>query len=118
MEITINNKAYHLSYDHIIPERLNQLKKMKTITISFECDKDIEPEYNDLFIISKSNFYHWVFTGCEIINKDYFNKKYTFIQQGEKEIQYIKIEFKFKEVYGSNNKTLIEREIKLNNLFS
>ena len=117
MEITINNKKYHLSYEDLIPERLNQLKKMKTIKISFECDKDIEPEYNDLFIISKSNFYHWVFTGCEIINKKYFTKKYNF-QQGEKEIQYIKIEFKFKEVYGSNNRILIEREIKLNNLFS
>ena len=117
MEITINNKNYHLSYDHIIPERLSQLKKMKCVKVSFECNKDIEPDYNDLLIISKSNFYHWVFTDCEVINKKYFTKKYNF-QNSEKEVQYIKIEFTFKEVYGSNNKTLIEREIKLNNLFS
>lgn len=117
MEVIINNKKYHLSYYHVIPERLTQLKKMKSITISFECDKDIEPDYNDLFVISKSNFYYWVFTECEIINKSYFRKNYNFFQ-GIKEIQYIKIEFKYKEVYGSNNKTLIEREIKLKNLLS
>ena len=114
MEITINNKNYHLNHDNTIPERLSQLRKMKSVTISFECDKEIEPDYNDLFIISKSNFYHWVFTDCKIINKNYFTKKYYF--HGEKKVQYIKIKFTFKEVYGSNNKTLIEREIKLKKL--
>jgi hypothetical protein len=115
MEIRINNKQYHLSYTYTFPERISKLKKSNSIKIEFECDKNIEPEYNDLFIVSKSNLYHWVFTNCKIINKEYTIKEYSF---GNKKVEYIIIEFTFDKVYGSHNKTLIDREIKLNKLLS
>lgn len=113
MELKINNKNYHLLLS--FPERISKLKKMKSIKLSFECDKEIEPEYNDLFIVSKSNLYNWVFEDCEIINKEYFTKEYYF-KSSEEKVNYIKIEFTFNNVYGSNNIKLIEREIKIKKL--
>ena len=113
MEILINNKNYHLSYDYSFPEKLSDLKKLKTIKLQFECDKDIEPDYNDFFIVSKSNYYYWGFINCKVVDKVYTIREYGAFR---KKVEYIIIEFSFENVIGSNNKSLIEREIKLNQL--
>ena len=116
MEILINNKNYHLSYGYGFPEKLSDLKKLKTIKLQFECDKDTEPDYNDFFIVSKSNYYYWGFINCKVVDKIYNIKEYTFYHNNRKKVEYIIIEFSFENVIGSNNKSLIEREIKLNQL--
>jgi hypothetical protein len=113
MEILIKNKKYHLNYNHTFPEKLSTLKKMITIKMEFEFKEEL-PEFDGLIVVSKSNRYFWVFTGVQILNKK-FNECTYYV--GDK-VSCLEIEFTFEKVYGSNNKTLIEREIKLNELLN
>jgi hypothetical protein len=135
MDLHIEDKKFNF-WD--FPEKLSQLKKLNKINFVFSiyvydskegsnifyksCDLEFIRNLNkipDIIYVSKSKYYYWSFIECDLINKKILQDK-NFIDYKGRDINKFDIEFSisYKDVYGSNNKSVIDRDIKLNKLFN
>ena len=67
---------------------------------------------------SKSKYYYWVFTGCKLLDIS-VNQDKGFRDYKDRDIEKFDaiISMSYVDVYGSNNKNLVDRDIKLKQLF-
>jgi hypothetical protein len=127
MDLHIEDKKFNF-WD--FPEKLSQLKKLNKINFVFSIyvydskEGDLEFIRNlnripDIIYVSKSKYYYWVFSNCNLINKKISEDK-NFIDYRGRDIKKFDIEvsISYKEVWGSNNKSVIDRNIKLNKLLN
>jgi hypothetical protein len=127
MDLHIEDKKFPF-WD--FPEKLSQLKKLNKINFIFSIyvydskEGDLEFIRNlnkipDIIYVSKSKYYYWCFSGCDLINKKISQDK-NFIDYQGRDIKKFDIKFSisYKDVWGSNNKSVIDRDIKLNKLFN
>lgn len=130
MDLHIGDKKFHF-WD--FPEKLSHLKKKNEIDINISVyiyDNQIKPnsdleflksltELPNIIYVSKSMYYYWVFSDCKLLNISFSEDK-NFIDYKGRDMKKFDIEFfiSYKDVWGSNNKSVIDRDIKLNKLFN
>jgi len=126
MNLHIEDKEF---YFYEFPEKISQLKKKNKIDFDisvFIYDnqvKDLEflknlTELPDTIFVSKSKYYYWVFTGCKLLDVSVFQDKNFYDYKGRDIDKFdAKISISYSDVYGSNNKNLVDRDIKLKQLF-
>lgn len=133
MDIFLGDKKFHLDYGSVFSEKVSQLKKKTEITISIDhylYDNMVKPdtvllilksikEVPETIYISKSDYYWWVFDGCKLININVYQDKNFYDYQGRNiEKWNCELKFSYNDVYGSNKKSVIDRDIKLKKLFN
>ena len=111
MFIVLNNKRYYIWE---FCEKTSVLKKKDNITITLnvydKCDEFKSFDLSSQIIIDKSDYYHWLFEDCKL-------NSCKITQHFGQHLSYkIHINFSYSNVIGTNNKTLLEREVKLNKL--
>jgi hypothetical protein len=129
MDVYLDNKKIHLDWG--FPEKTSQLKKRVSITLDIcfyiyneEPIKELEylktiVEIPNTIYVSKSDYYWWVFEDCILIDKQIQRDKNFYDYKGRDIDKWnCKLTFSYKDVYGSNKKNLIDREIKLKKLFN
>ena len=140
MELIIDDNTYQFNYDFEFSEKLSTHKKKDKITFSVSVylhgtGENPSPkllqtqsenlkyiteleEVPDSIYIAKSNYYWWCFDGCKLLNKTIKEDKDFYDYKG-RDIKKINIllSISYKGVYGSDKKSVIERNIKLNQLF-
>ncbi len=131
MDVYLDDKKIHLDWG--FPEKISQLKKRDSITLDIclyiydnmvKPDTDLEflkhiKEVPETIYVSKSNYYWWVFEGCKLIDINVYRDKNFYDYRGRDiEKWNCKLTFSYKDVYGSNKKSVVERDIKLKKLFS
>jgi len=131
MDVYLGDKKINLDWG--FPEKISQLKKRDTITLDlcYYIYDNIEKFGDDLeflqhikevpenIYVSKSIYYWWVFEDCKLIDKSVYQDKNFYSYRGEDTQKWIcKLTFSYKGVYGSNKKSVVERDIKLKKLFS
>lgn len=132
MDVFLGDKKFHLDYGSVFSEKVSQLKKKTQITISIDhyiYDNMVKPdtvllilksikEIPETIYVSKSIYYWWVFDGCKLININVNQAKNFYDYQGRNiEKWNCELTFSYKDVYGSNKKSVIDRDIKLKKLF-
>jgi hypothetical protein len=128
MDVYLDDKKIHLDWG--FPEKISQLKKRVSITLDIcfyiyneEPNKELEylktiVEVPNTIYVSKSDYYWWVFENCKLIDKHIQRDKNFYDYKGRDIHKWnCKLTFSYKDVYGSNKKNLIDREIKLKQLF-
>jgi len=128
MDVYLDDKKIHLDWG--FPEKISQLKKRVSITLDIcfyiydqEINKELEylktiVEVPNTIYVSKSDYYWWVFEDCKLIDKKIERDKNFYDYKGRDIDKWnCKLTFSYKDVYGSNKKNLIDREIKLKQLF-
>lgn len=140
MELVIGDRVYQFDYDSEFSEKLSTLKKKSKITFrlliyvygvggknddrllqeqneSIKFITDLQEVPNSMYV-AKSNFYWWCFDGCKLLDKTIKEDKEFYDYKG-RDIKKLKIDLtvSFSTVYGSDKKSVIERNIKLNQLF-
>lgn len=107
----LNGKKYYI-WDFC--EKTSILKKKDNTTIVFnvydECEEFKTLELPNQILIDKSDYYHWLFEDCKL------NSCKIIMQKGQHLSFRIEVNFSYSNVIGTNNKTMLEREIKLNKL--
>lgn len=113
------------------PEKISQLKKKNKIDFNVSIygydnqEKSIDLEFiknlselPDTIFVSKSKYYYWVFTGCKLLDVSVHQDK-NFTDYRNRNIEKFDaiISISYDNVYGSNNKNLVDRDIKLKQLF-
>ncbi len=135
MNLYLDEKSYHLDWG--FPEKISFLKKKDSITLKFNIYiyseetfwKNSENEKLEVLksmtsvptnvYVSKSDYYWWVFDECEFISiKVNQDKNYYDYQGRETKKWNCELTFSYKDVYGSNKKAVVDRDIKLKKLFS
>jgi len=145
MNLYLDEKSYHLDWG--FPEKISFLKKRDSITLKFliytYSEEDIvsnslqlmrdkkSEESKKLEIVksmtsvptnvyvSKSDYYWWVFDECRFISTKVSKDKNYYDYQGrDTEKWNCELTFSYKDVYGSNKKTVVDRDIKLRKLFN
>jgi hypothetical protein len=68
---------------------------------------------------SKSDYYWWCFDGCQLVDKKIYQDKdyYDYVGRDIKKWS-IELIISYKDVWGSNKKTVLERDLKLKKLFN
>lgn len=121
-------KIGHQSYSfYDFNESLSFLKKKDRIEFHFsiyihdysnyKSDLDsLDSFYRDI-TVSKSVYYHWIFMNCQILEKSLKVDK-EFCDYLGRQIQKfdVRVSISYEEVFSSNNKTLLDREIKIKKL--
>lgn len=135
MHLYLDEKSYHLDWG--FPEKISVLKKRDSITLKFniyiyseetfwknheneklEVVKSMTSVPTNVYV-SKSDYYWWVFDECEFISiKVNQDKNYYDYQGRDTEKWNCELTFSYKDVYGSNKKTVVDRDIKLKKIFS
>jgi len=135
MYLYLDEKSYHLDWG--FPEKISVLKKRDSITLKFniyiyseetfwknheneklEVVKSMTSVPTNVYV-SKSDYYWWVFDECELISiKVNQDKNYYDYQGRETKKWNCELTFSYKDVYGSNKKAVVDRDIKLKKLFS
>lgn len=141
MELVIDiNKVFPFSLGGEFSEKISTLKKKDKINLNLSIyvygptekigDKlretqsenlkyitELEEVPNSMYI-AKSNYYWWCFDGCKLLNKTIKEDKGFYDYKGRdiKKID-ITLSISYIDVYGSDKKSVIERNIKLNQLF-
>jgi hypothetical protein len=128
MDVYLDDKKIGLNWG--FPEKISQLKKRVSITLDIcfyiydeEPNKELEylktiVEVPNTIYVSKSDYYWWVFEDCKLIDKQIQRDKNFYDYKGRDIDKWnCKLTFSYKDVYGSNKKNLIDREIKLKQLF-
>ena len=135
MNLYLDEKSYHLDWG--FPEKISFLKKRDSITLKFniyiyseetfwknheneklEVVKSITSVPTNVYV-SKSDYYWWVFDECRFIStKVSKDKNYYDYQERDTEKWNCELTFSYKDVYGSNKKTVVDRDIKLKKIFS
>lgn len=131
MDLYIEDKSFYLDWG--FPEKISHLRKKETIKFKLNIyidnssvDKDniklkfIE-ELNTLsetVYVSKSDYYWWCFDSCQLIDKKIAEDKNYSDYKG-RDIKKINVELiiSYKDVWGSNKKSVLERDMKLKKLF-
>ena len=139
MNLHIDDKEFNF-WD--FPEKISQLKKknkidfnvslyvydnqVKSISMNINTGSylsDLEflknlTELPDTIFVSKSKYYYWVFTGCKLLDVSVHHDK-NFTDYRDRNIEKFDaiISISYGDVYGSNNKNLVDRDIKLKQLF-
>jgi len=129
MNLHIEDREFHF---YEFPEKISQLKKKNKIDFDISVyiyDNQVKlstdlnflknlTELPETIFVSKSKYYYWVFTGCKLIDVSVFQDK-NFYDYKSRNIDKFdtKISISYSDVYGSNNKNLVDREIKLKQLF-
>jgi hypothetical protein len=136
MYIYIEDKQFWLEYDGF-PEKISHLKKLDKIKFKIHLydngtGQQTAIEFNDklnfinsLKIIpetiytSKSDYYWWCFDGCVLLDKKVYEDKDYYDYKG-RDIKKWNIEFtlSYKDIWGSNKKTVLQRDIKLKKLLN
>lgn len=134
MHIFIDNKEFWLDSSHF-NEKISHLKKIKQIKFQIHLynspsvsSKEFDFTSKIMFLksistlgtiyVSKSQYYWWSFESCQLIDsrisedKDYFD----YIGRDQKKWD-IELTISYKDVWGSNKKSVLERDLKLNKLF-
>jgi hypothetical protein len=129
MNLNIDDKEFNF---YEFPEKISQLKKKNKIDFDISVyiyDNQIKPntdleflknltELPDTIFVSKSKYYYWVFTGCKLLDVSVHQDK-NFTDYRDRNIEKFDsiISISYGDVYGSNNKNLVDRDIKLKQLF-
>lgn len=140
MELVIGDNTYQFNYDFEFSEKLSTHKKKDKIKFSVSVyiygdSENLSPkllqtqsenlkyitelqEVPNSIYIAKSNYYWWCFDGCKLLNKTIEEDKNFYDYKGRdiKKIN-ISLSISYTDVYGSDKKSIIERNIKLNQLF-
>ena len=145
MDIFLDDKKFHLDWG--FPEKISALKKKDSITLNFNiytypeeyivCNSlqlmrdKMRAEKKKLEVVtsmtsvptnvyvSKSDYYWWVFDECQFISTKVSKDKNYYDYQGrDTEKWSCELTFSYKDVYGSNKKSVIDRDIKLKKLFN
>jgi hypothetical protein len=135
MHLYLDEKSYHLDWG--FPEKISALKKRDSITLKFNIYiyseetfwKNHENEKLEVVklmtsvptnvYVSKSDWYWWVFDECEFISTKVNQDKNYYDYQGRETKKWnCELTFSYKDVYGSNKKAVVDRDIKLKKLFS
>jgi hypothetical protein len=129
MNLHIEDKEFNF---YEFPEKISQLKKKNKIDFNISVyiyDNQVKPiseleflknltELPDIIHVSKSKYYYWVFTGCQLLHISvYQDKNFTDYRGRDIEKFDAIISMSYVDVYGSNNKNVVDRDIKLNQLF-
>ncbi len=129
MNLHIEDKEFHF---YEFPEKISQLKKKNKIDFDISVyiyDNQVKPgadleflknltELPETIFVSKSKYYYWVFTGCKLLDVSVFQDKNFYDYKGRDIDKFdAKISISYSDVYGSNNKNLVDRDIKLKQLF-
>jgi hypothetical protein len=132
MYIYIDDKKFHLDYNTMFSEKVSQLKKKTEIIVNIDhyvYDNMVKPdtvlvilksikEIPETIYVSKSIYYWWVFDGCKLIYINVYQDKNFYDYQGRNiEKWNCELKFSYDDVYGSNEKTVIDRDLKLKKLF-
>jgi hypothetical protein len=135
MHLYLDEKSYHLDWG--FPEKISVLKKRDSITLKFniyiyseetfwknheneklEVVKSMTSVPTNVYV-SKSDYYWWVFDECRFISTKVSKDKNYYDYQGrDTEKWNCELTFSYKDVYGSNKKTVVDRDIKLKKIFS
>jgi len=129
MNLHIDDKEFNF---YEFPEKISQLKKKNKIDFDISVyiyDNQIKPntdleflknltELPDTIFVSKSKYYYWVFTGCKLLDVSVHQDK-NFSDYRGRNIEKFGaiISISYNDVYGSNNKNVVDRDIKLKQLF-
>jgi len=145
MDLYLDEKSYHLDWG--FPEKISLLKKRDSITLKFTIYTYTEEDIlcNSLQLmrdrmrienkkleliqsmtlvppnvyISKSDYYWWVFDECEFISTKVNQDKIFYDYQGRDTKKWsCELTFSYKDVYGSNKRAVVDRDIKLKKLFN
>jgi hypothetical protein len=69
--------------------------------------------------VSKSDYYWWCFDGCQLIDKKIYQDKNYYDYSGRDIKKWnIELTISYKDVWGSNKKAVLDRDLKLNKLFN
>lgn len=140
MYLYIDDKNFWLDFG-CFPEKISRLKKMNQIKFkinlydysmvkSTSAGSQIEftNKFNFLkslktlpetIYASKSDYYWWSFDGCQLLDKKIHQDKDYYDYQGRDIKKWnIELTISYKDVFGSNKKTVLERDIKLKKLFN
>ena len=135
MHLYLDEKSYHLDWG--FPEKISALKKRDSITLKFniyiyseetfwknheneklEVVKSMTSVPTNVYV-SKSDYYWWVFDECKFVSIEVSKDRNYYDYQGrDTEKWSCELTFSYKDVYGSNKKTVVDRDIKLKKLFN
>ncbi len=138
MYIYIDDKEFWL--DPCFPEKITRLKQINTVKFKINLydnrvnskfptgDFDFNGKINffkslnltpETIYASKSDYYWWCFDGCQLIDKKIYQDKdyYDYVDRDIKKWN-IELTISYKDVCGSNKKTVLERDLKLKKLFN
>lgn len=134
MYIYIDDKNFWLDSGYF-PEKISRIKKLEQIKFKINLYDDsigIFPDFNnqldflnslktlpETVYASKSDYYWWCFDGCQLIDKKISeDKNYYDYQNRDIKKWNIELTISYKDVWGSNKKTVLERDLKLKKLFN
>ena len=138
MYLYISDKNFWLD-SGCFPEKISRLKKLEqikfkinlyidSITIAMRrsttADKKLDflkslESIPETIYASKSDYYWWSFDGCQLLDKKIHQDKDYLDYQGRDIKKWnIELTISYKDVYGSNKKEVLERDIKLKKLFN
>ena len=133
MYIYIDDKNFWLDFG-CFPEKITRLKQINPVKFKIHLydnrlsDFDFDEKINffkylssipETVYVSKSDYYWWCFDGCQLIDKKINQDKdyYDYVGRDIKKWN-IELTISYKDVWGSNKKTVLERDLKLNKLFN
>lgn len=132
MYLYIADKDFWLDFG-CFPEKISRLKKLeqikfkiylydydnvRSIANKFTFLKSLETLPETIYV-SKSDHYWWSFDGCQILDKKMYQDKDYYDYQGRDIKKWnIELTISYKDVFGSNKKTVLERDLKLKKLFN
>jgi hypothetical protein len=133
MYIYIDDKEFWLDSGYF-PEKITRLKQINPIKFKINLYdnvielSDFDEKINffkslisisETVYVSKSDYYWWCFDGCQLIDKKIYQDKdyYDYVGRDIKKWN-IELTISYKDVWGSNKKTVLERDLKLKKLFN
>jgi hypothetical protein len=137
MYVYIDDKNFWLDFG-CFPEKIYSLKKCKQIKLkinlyidinnlpisSFNFDERLDflkslEKLPETIYVSKSDYYWWCFDRCQLIYKKVYQDKDYYDYQGRDIKKWnIELTISYEDVWGSNKKVVLERDLKLKKLFN
>ena len=135
MYIYIDDKEFWLDFG-CFPEKISRLKKCEQIkfkinlydSTGYQYDINFNNKFSFLnslktfpetIYASKSDYYWWCFDGCQLIDKKIHQDKDYYDYQGRDMKKWnIELTISYKDVWGSNKKKVLDRDLKLKKLFN
>ncbi len=139
MYIELNNNKYYLSGN--FDSKVSHLRKKNNLKVKFnlylqpnDSGKRLEYTLKDLdyfknldnlpdIIYFTNSYYWWIFEGVELADikvledKDYVSMVSNYYQQRKNQRRFVvEIEFNYKDVFGTNNRKIFDRDLLLRNI--
>ncbi len=141
MYIELNNNKYYLSVN--FDGKVSHLRKKTNLKVTFNLylqsnDSSSDGFYDDtlkdldyfknLEVLPKviyitNSYYWWIFEGVELADikvledKDYVSMVSNYYQQRKNQRRFVvEIEFNYKDVFGTNNRKIFDRDLLLRNI--